>query len=363
MNKTILLTGGGTAGHVTPNIALIPALQKKGWIVHYMGTPDGIEKKLIEQYNQQVKKHQNKITYHGVASGKLRRYFDVKNFTDPLKVMKGMGQAAAAIRKIKPNVIFSKGGFVTVPVILGGWLNRIPIVIHESDMTPGLANRISIRFANKICTTFPETLHHLPKNKGIHTGTPIRQEIFLGNKEKGRERCHFTTEKPVIMMMGGSLGSVKINTCLREALPKLLETFQVVHLCGKGNLDSGLKHQTGYMQFEYLNEELPHIFALADVVLSRAGANSISEILALHKPNILIPLSARASRGDQILNAKSFQEQGYSCVLEEEKMTQDTLYQAIHQVYQLRFRYKKAMEQSKAGNGIQAVLQVLEGMN
>lgn len=346
--KRIVLTGGGTAGHVTPNIALIPQLQKEGWDIHYIGTYTGIEKRLIEPLG---------IPYYPISSGKLRRYLDIKNFTDPFRVLKGAGESLTLLRKLKPSIVFSKGGFVSVPVVFAGWANRVPVIIHESDMTPGLANRLSIPFSTQVCVNFPETLAHLPKKKTILTGTPIRCELFQGDPEKGRELCNFDNKKPVLLMMGGSLGSVKINRCLREALKDLLPTFQIIHLCGKGNLDTSLIGQRGYQQFEYVQQELPHLFALADVILSRGGANAISELVALQKPHLLIPLSVHQSRGDQLLNARSFEKQGYSKVLEEEEMTSTRLAENIHTLYKEKDKYIQNMQKSKLTNGIENVMQ------
>ncbi|WP_105618515.1 undecaprenyldiphospho-muramoylpentapeptide beta-N-acetylglucosaminyltransferase [Vallitalea okinawensis] len=348
--KTIILTGGGTAGHVTPNIALLPYLKKRGYDIHYIGTYEGIERKLIEEQG---------ITYHGISSGKLRRYFDVKNFTDPFKVLKGLGQSIKLVSQIKPDVIFSKGGFVTVPVIMAGKMKGIPTIIHESDMTPGLANKIAIPFSNKVCTTFPETMKHLPSDKAVLTGTPIREEIFKGSKEKGANITGFNTNKPVLMLVGGSLGSVKLNTLLRANLDELLKTFQIIHLCGKGNVESSIQKE-GYIQYDYVKDELTHLFALSDLIISRAGANSISEIIALKKPNILIPLSANASRGDQILNARSFNKQGFSYVLDEDTATKDDFLKAIDTVFKNRNQYVAAMKKSNTSNGIQNVLDVIE---
>lgn len=344
------MTGGGTAGHVTPNLALIPRLKKEGWTISYIGTYDGIERGLIEAEG---------IPYYAVSTGKLRRYFSTKNFTDMFRVGKGVKEATSLIKKLKPDVIFSKGGFVAVPVVLGAKINKVPILIHESDMTPGLANKIAIPFAEKVCTTFPETVKLIPKNKGIHTGTPIREELFQGKAERGLEICGFTREKPVIMMMGGSLGSVKINQVLRQILPRLLQDFQIVHLCGKGNAEEDLKKKKGYCQFEYLSEELSHIFAAAELMISRAGSNSISEFLALKKPNLLIPLSANASRGDQILNAASFEKQGFSMVLQEEEMTPISLEEKIRLLYENRRQYQDAMKNSEISNGIDHVLDLI----
>lgn len=348
--KRIVLTGGGTAGHVTPNIALISTLQKKGYDIHYIGSYNGIEKNLITDVG---------IPYHEISSGKLRRYFDLKNVTDPFKVVKGCYQATRLLKKLKPTVVFSKGGFVSVPVVIAAKLNGIPSVIHESDMTPGLANKLSIPFTNKVCTTFSETLQYLPKDKAVLTGTPIRKEILDGNKEKGLQLCHFNTNKPVIMMIGGSLGAKRINEVLRKALPLILKKYQLVHLCGKGNLDESLVSIKGYKQFEYVKEDLPHLFAMSDMIISRAGANSISELLALQKPNLLIPLSASASRGDQIMNAKSFKEHGYSDVLEEENMNERTLVDAIDNVYKNKNNTIKIMQHSKSSNGIENVINII----
>ena len=336
--KRIILTGGGTAGHVTPNIALIPRLLELGYDIQYIGSYQGIEKELIEPFG---------IPYHGISSGKLRRYFSVQNFTDPFRVLKGFGEAKRLIKELQPDVIFSKGGFVSVPVVLAGKHNKVPTIIHESDMTPGLANKIAIPSATKVCCNFPETVSSLPADKAVLTGTPIRQELMKGDKEAGRQFCGFTSDKPVLMVIGGSLGAASVNDHIRKILPELLKDFQVVHLCGKGKTDESLKGTTGYVQYEYIQDELPDLFAMADVVISRAGANAICEIRELHKPNLLIPLSAKASRGDQILNARSFERQGFSMVLEEEEITETKLLDTIHQLYTDRQKYTEAM----AGNG------------
>ena len=319
--KKILLTGGGTAGHVTPNIALLPDLKAEGYDIHYIGSYEGMEKKLITAQG---------IHYDGIATGKFRRYLSAKNLTDPFRVIKGFQQAKKLIRDYKPDVVFSKGGFVAVPVVLAAGHYHIPVIIHESDMTPGLANRIAIKKATKVCCNFPETLDCLPEGKAVLTGSPIRQELLSGNKIAAMDLCKFTADKPVILVIGGSLGAVAVNEAVRAALPELLKQFQIIHLCGKGKVDHSLKEIKGYCQFEYIKNELRDLFALADVVISRAGANAICELLALRKPNLLIPLSARASRGDQILNARSFERQGFSLVIEEEQLTNATLLDAVH---------------------------------
>ena len=349
--KRIVLTGGGTAGHVTPNIALIPRLKELGYDIHYIGSYDGIEKKLIEEMD---------IPYYGISSGKLRRYFDRKNFTDPFRVLKGFGEARKLLRQLQPGIVFSKGGFVTVPVVLAAGRLHIPVILHESDLTPGLANRICIPSASKVCCNFPETLSLLPAEKAVLTGSPIRQELLAGNRIAALDFCGFTANKPVILVMGGSLGSAAINDTIRGVLPELLKTYQIIHLCGKGKLDPRFDGIEGYVQFEYIKKELRDLFALADIVISRAGANAICELLALHKPNLLIPLSKNASRGDQILNARSFEAQGFSIVLEEEEVTNLTLLDAVNTLYQNRQEYSKAMTDSGQRNSIETITNLIE---
>lgn len=349
--KRIILTGGGTAGHVTPNIALLPRLKELGYDIQYIGSYTGIEKELIEPFG---------IPYHGISSGKLRRYFSVQNFTDPFRVLKGFREAHKLIRQLKPDVIFSKGGFVSVPVVLAGKRCKVPVIIHESDMTPGLANKIAIPSAAKVCCNFPETLKSLPEGKAVLTGSPIRQELLSGNKIAAMDMCHFTSDKPVILVIGGSLGAVAINNAVREALPELLKDFQIIHLCGKGKMDESLKDVEGYCQFEYIKNELRNLFALADIVISRAGANAICELLALHKPNLLIPLSANASRGDQILNARSFERQGFSLVLEEEQLTKETLLNAVKTLYENRTTFINSMKNSGQQDSIGTIISLIE---
>jgi UDP-N-acetylglucosamine--N-acetylmuramyl-(pentapeptide) pyrophosphoryl-undecaprenol N-acetylglucosamine transferase len=349
--KKIIMTGGGSAGHVTPNLALIPRLKELGYDIEYIGTSDGIERKIIED---------NKIKYHIIASGKLRRYFDIKNFTDPLKVIKGVWQAYDIIKKQKPNIVFSKGGFVSVPVVMGAFFNRVPVIAHESDITPGLANKLSVPYCTKVCVTFPEAMNKLSKNKAVFTGTPIRRELFEGSKSRGLRHCGFSEDKPVLFIMGGSLGAKSINESVRNNIKKLLQSFNIIHICGKGNIEQKYMSKQNYKQFEYVNEELPHLMAAADLVVSRAGANSIFEFLALKKPNLLIPLSASASRGDQILNAASFEKSGYSLVLREEELSDDTLLQKIDELYKDKEKYVRAMSSSKASNGVEEIVKLIE---
>lgn len=349
--KRIILTGGGTAGHVTPNIALIPELQKRGYEIHYIGSKDGIEKELIGNFD---------IPYYGISSGKLRRYFDVKNFTDPFRIIKGYSEAVKLMKKIKPDVVFSKGGFVTVPVVKAANRKKIPCVLHESDISPGLANRLCIPSASFICANFPETVEHLPAEKAHLTGTPIREELFSGNRLKGLDFCGFTANKPVILVIGGSLGSVRVNEAVREILPQLLEKYQVIHLCGKDKIDESLQGTEGYVQYEYIQKELCDLLDAADFVISRAGANAICELLALRKPNILIPLSLEASRGDQILNANSFEKQGFSYVIKEEELTSQKLLDAVQYVDENMEKYKQAMADSNQQDAVVKVADLIE---
>ena len=320
--KSIILTGGGTAGHVSLNQAIIPSLIEEGYDVHYIGSHDGIEKELISGAFPN-------IPYHSISSGKLRRYFSMKNFTDPFKVLAGIGQALAVIRKVKPTIIFSKGGFVSVPVVIAAKLSNIPVVIHESDVTPGLANKIALPFASHVFTIFQETLKYLPSDKSTCTGSIVRQQLFQGNKNRGKELCDFKDDKKILLIMGGSLGSVVLNDALRSNLPELLVNYNVIHLCGKGNVDESLRSMKGYKQFDYVTDELSDLLYAADFVVSRAGSNSIFEFLALKKPMLLIPLSASKSRGDQILNANIFNKQGFAQVLEEELLSKKTFMKAI----------------------------------
>ncbi len=349
MPKKIILTGGGTAGHITPNLALLPYLKEAGFDAAYIGSMDSIESKLIPDAG---------IPFTGIATGKLRRYFSVKNFTDPFRVLWGISQAKKRMKEYKPDIVFSKGGYVGLPVAVAAKLLRIPVILHESDMTPGLANKLCLPFAKKICCNFPETVRSLPKKKAVLTGSPIRDEIRYGDRKRGLSFCHFNEGKPVILVMGGSSGAAAINFVVREALPELLKDFQIVHLCGKGKLDESLFGKEGYIQFEYITDDLKDLFAMADIVVSRAGANSICELLALKKPNLLIPLS-RGSRGDQILNAASFEAQGYSVVLEEKGLTKELLIEKVTELYCSRQTFIDAMGKSAQMNANKKIVDLI----
>lgn len=348
--KKIVLTGGGTAGHVSPNIALIPRLRELGYEISYIGSYEGIEKQLVQETG---------VPYYPIASGKLRRYFSLKNISDPFRVVKGLFQAGRLLRKLKPDVVFSKGGFVSVPVVMAAKRRHIPCVIHECDMTPGLANCLAIPFAARVCTNFEETVSRIKGGKAVHTGTPIRETLSQGSREAALKLCGFSGDRPVIMVTGGSLGAGAINDAVREAIVPLTESYHVIHLCGKGKLDEKLSTLSNYYQMEYAGPEMKDLYAAADLIISRAGANTLAEILSLGIPNILIPLPLSQSRGDQILNAESFEKKGYSYVLPQEKLSTRTLTEAVAAVWEKRETYRKCMQEAPDKNGLDAVLKII----
>ncbi len=348
--KKIVLTGGGTLGHVTPHLALIPHLLEAGYEIHYIGTENGMEAPKMRSVPG--------VVYHAVKGGKLRRYHSWQNFIDPFRVAAGAVQSARLMGKIRPDVVFSKGGFVAVPVVFGAWLHRIPVLCHESDLTPGLANRLCRPFAKRFATTFPECAEALG-SKAECTGTPLRPELFRGSREKGLKLFGFDGRKPVLLMMGGSSGAQSVNGALRAALPGLADTFDTAHLCGKGNLDPTLEGRAGYFQTEFLDADLPDAFAAADMVLSRAGANALCEFQQLGKPMLLVPYPLGASRGDQILNAESLRKRGLCRVLLQEDMTPETLKKAVLETWADREALEKALREAPPADGTKRVLEMI----
>lgn len=344
----IVLTGGGTAGHVTPHLAIIPELLKEGWEIHYIGSENGIEKSLIDPIEG--------VTYHSVKTGKLRRYFDLKNFTDPFRVVHGVAQAIGLIRKLKPNIVFSKGGYVSVPVVYAAALNRVPVIVHESDMTRGLANKLCMPFAKELLCTFPETAKEAG-DKGVYIGSPIRKELLQGNRERGLKLFGFKDSRPVLLVVGGSLGAQAINRAVRGALKELSKCFQILHICGNGNADADYEGIPGYVQMQYLNEEMADAYACADVVITRAGSNTICELLALRKPSLLIPYPGSASRGDQEINASSFLRRGFSRVLEQNDLTNDTLVKRVIEVYRDRGQLIDAMNREPVLKSVDKIME------
>lgn len=345
--KTIIFTGGGSAGHVTPNIAIINELNQQEWDINYIGSKNGIEKELIKKIN---------VPYYEISSGKLRRYVDIENLKDIFRVLKGCMEARRILKRLKPHLVFSKGGFVSVPVIVAAHFLKIPIFIHESDMTPGLANKISQRFATKIFTSFEETKKFFPKNQTNVIGSPIRKEILNGSKEKGRAFLGFHDRLPILTIMGGSLGAKKINETVRQSLNDLTPEYQIAHLCGKGNIDQTLQGISGYKQYEYVHDELPDILAATNTVITRGGSNAIFEFLALKIPMLIIPLSKKQSRGDQLLNAKSFEEKGYSYTLEEEDLSEESLENHLEKIETNRETLILAMKTSEQGEAIKTIV-------
>lgn len=349
--KKIALTGGGTAGHITPNLALIPELKKRKFDIIYIGSHNGMEKDIIKKRN---------IPFFGITADKLRRYLDIKNFFMPANVIKGIKEAITILRDNKVDVVFSKGGFVSVPVVIAASRLRIPVISHEADFTPGLANKIAKPLSKKVCCNFEETLKYLGK-KGLWTGCPIREELLSGNKKKGLKFLDFNDDKPILFVTGGSLGSKYINDLVRNNLDEILKEFNVVHSCGKGKFDEKIKRD-GYRQFELLTTDLPDVFASTDFIISRAGANVLFEILALKKPNLLIPLSTKASRGDQILNANSFMRKNYSVVLLEEDQDKnpDLFFKKLGELKERKNEMIASMKNSTEINAIKNICDIIE---
>ena len=335
----IAFTGGGTVGHVSVNLSLIPTALEKGHQVFYIGSKNGIEREMIESQLSNIK-------YYPISSGKLRRYLSFENAKDVFKVLKGILDARRVLKKEKPDLLFSKGGFVSVPVVIAARSLNIPTIIHESDLTPGLANKISLKFSKKIYTTFEDTLKYLPKDKADFVGATIREDLKEGNQQKGYEITGFDSDKKVLLVMCGSLGSKKLNDIIRENLEALLHDYQIIHLTGHGLVDESYK-QKGYIQYEFVKEELTHLLSITDTVVSRAGSNAIYEFLTLRIPMLLIPLGLDQSRGDQIDNAKYFESKGYGKMIPEDQLTQFKLLEQLKQIESHRTDITHQMESYK----------------
>ncbi|MDC0068892.1 undecaprenyldiphospho-muramoylpentapeptide beta-N-acetylglucosaminyltransferase [Gammaproteobacteria bacterium] len=355
----VLFTGGGTAGHVTPNIALLEAAIGKKWDVSYVGSNAGIEREIIGGMG---------IPYYAVESGKLRRYFSWQNFIDPFFILWGMLQSVLLCLRLRPDAVFSKGGFVAVPLVVAAWLLRIPVISHESDVTPGLANRLTYPFCRKICVTFEATLRYLPGGKVDVTGTPVRQSLVAGDAAAGLKFLGFSGEKPVLLVFGGSLGAATINNQVRKALPVLLQKFDVVHVVGNGNLDPTTEQPgsvTRYVQKEFIGEQFGHVLAAASVVVSRAGANSLYELLMARKPHLLIPLGTAASRGDQLDNARVFADLGYSRVLYEEALAGDgkpegAFVESVKEVFAQREEITARLQSFEIKDSVNLIIELIQ---
>jgi len=335
----IVFTGGGSAGHVTLNLALIPYFIAHGWQVDYIGSKGGMEQELVKKFPE--------VKYYSVPTGKLRRYFSLKNATDMIKIPLGCLKATWLIKKLNPDVIFSKGGFVSFPVVVGGYINHKKIYMHESDLTPGLANKLSLPFVGTFYTTFPETINSVKqKNKVRCVGPVLSDRLFNGNREKGAEFTGLKSNKPTIMFIGGSLGAQSLNQAVAANLEKLLKSYQVIHIAGKNGYNPELKGE-GYAQYEYVDKELKDLMALADVVISRAGSNSIFELASLYKPMILVPLPNTASRGEQSLNAQSFVNKGYAEIIKDEDIANEKiLFPTLEKMFKNQKIYSDAMKQN-----------------
>ncbi len=328
----VLVTGGGSGGHVIPAIPIMEKLLANGHRVSFAGTRSGYELDLLKGVS---------VEYFGISAGKLRRYFSWANVRDAGRVVLGVIEALKLVRKLRPDVIFSKGGFVAFPVVLAGWLYRVPVLGHESDFSPGLANRLSQPFLQVLCTSFEQTPVRGFRGRIVHTGTPLRESMLTGDPHRARQQFHLGREKPVLLVTGGSLGAAALNQVVRAALPALLQDFDVAHVCGPGRSEA--IEWTGYHQFEFINEGWGDLFALASVVVSRAGANSLFELLSLGKLNLLVPLSAAASRGDQLENAEYATQQGYSLVIPESQLNETTLVAGIRELLQHRLQYERQL--------------------
>ncbi|HQK63558.1 MAG TPA: undecaprenyldiphospho-muramoylpentapeptide beta-N-acetylglucosaminyltransferase [Candidatus Staskawiczbacteria bacterium] len=336
MNKTIIFTGGGTAGHVTPNLEIIPFFISNGWNVFYIGSKNGMEREIVFKSGTRIK-------FLPIHAGKLRRYFSLQNIGDIFLIGLGVIEAFIIIKKYKPAIVFSKGGFVSFPVVFAAWLNRIHVLIHESDVTPGLSNKLSEIFSSKIFSTFPETEKYISNDKLEYIGPIIRSSFKMVDSRKGYKYCGLNEKRPVILVIGGSLGSESINKAIKKDLNKLVNDFQIVHICGKGNIDESIKFDN-YRQFEFIGEQFPNVLAMSQMVVARAGSNSIFEFLFMKKPMILIPLPLKSSRGDQILNAKIFKDKGYCEVINDEDLENVSLENVIRMIYSNKDHYINNMQ-------------------
>ena len=347
----LLLTGGGTAGHVSPNLALLPVLRARGFQVEYVGSPDGMERELAERAG---------VPYHAVHVGKLRRYASVQNLLDPFRTLQGINEAQQLIRRLRPVAVFSKGGFVGVPPVVAAWLCGVPAVVHESDLSPGLANRLSFPFAKRVCVTFEETLARVPRAKGVHTGTPIRRELLAGDAAQARSRWKLSPSLRTLVVFGGSQGARALNDVVRSLVRQDLTGWQVLHVCGPGNLDPELEKRPAYHQFEYLHAEWPDALACADAVLCRGGANSLVEMVALGKLAIVVPLPAVASRGDQLENARRYASRGYGLAVAQEELTPERLRSALEELLQRAPELEAAMRRDAPFDSAERIADLLD---
>ncbi len=349
MFERVVVTGGGSAGHVIPTIPVIEALQQRGVEIHFIGSNSGLEERLVAPLG---------VTYHGVSTGKLRRYISLQNIVDLGRIPLGVLEAWRLIGRIKPDVVFSKGGFVCFPAAVAGSLRGVPVVGHESDLTPGLATRLTKPFVKMVCTTFADT-----RVSGVATkvtGTPIRAELSAGCRSAAMTRFGFDGAKPVLLIVGGSLGATAINSTVVDALDLLTASFDVIHVCGEGKFDPRGERKRGYVQREFFASDWGDVIAAADVIVSRAGAGSLYEWIALGKPHVLIPLPVEVSRGDQVENARFAEARGISHVLPQEELSPETLLRAIDHVRTRTAAYQEAMARHRVDDTVGSIIAALE---
>lgn len=354
MTKRIVLTGGGTAGHVVVNLALLPRLEEEGWEIHYIGSETGIEKSLLADYPQ--------VTYHGIPTGKLRRDLSIKSITTNVRdmghVISGVHEARKLMKDIKPHIVFSKGGFVSVPVVLAAHSYHVPIISHESDLSPGLANKITAPFVKRILVTFESTAAQVPAKKAFYLGPVIRPQLKGGSVREGRIRFGMQSNKPILLVLGGSLGAEAINRLVWENLDELLKRFEILHGVGANKGDSSME-RPDYHQIDYIKAGMNDALAMADVVVSRAGSNAIFEFLYYHKPMLLIPYW-KGSRGDQVENAREFARAGYAKVLDERKATPAQFLQAVTDLMNHREAIQQRQRKFEFRDGVETILSLLE---
>ena len=336
---------------MTPSFAIIRHFLSLGWEVHYVGSTTGMEEALVAPLH---------VSFHSIPTGKLRRYVSLENLLDVFRVLMGIWSAFWLCRRLRPRVVFSKGGYVSFPLVVGAWLNRAPVIAHESDLTPGLANRMSYPFVRRICVTFEQTRRHLGSERAVHTGTPVREELLNGDAAAGRRLLGFDDRTPIVLFVGGSLGAMRLNDVVREALLRLTRDYQVVHIVGGGNLDIELNATPRYRQYEYLTDQYADVVAAADMVVSRAGANSVYELVVLAKPHVLVPLPRRASRGDQIENAEHTRGRGWSDVIADEALTAEGLLDALQDLMGHLDERRRLLEQFEAPRSVALITSLLE---
>lgn len=339
-----------------PNMALIKELKDRygeNADLMYLGESGGMEKSMAEEAG---------VPFKGVMCGKLRRYFSWRNFLDVLKIPVGIAQAYAVVRRFKPCAVFCKGGYVSFPAAVAGRMAGVPVVLHESDVVPGLSNRLAARFASKICVSYDESKKHFPAGKVIVTGNPVRGDIACGDKEAARKMCGFKGDLPALLVTGGSQGAEFINNIVWDNLKELLSFYEVAHICGEGKMKPaeqirtllGLEYlslEKRYKAFEFVKEEMKDLYALADVAVSRAGAMTLAEIAAVKIPAVLIPLGREASRGDQIDNATAFCRSHRAVILKEEDFDFRRLMESLHSLAEADVPFPGGEAGRNAGDG------------